>query len=125
MSDKPTQTNLDSIELDDLHSRLAERLTEVVEAAREADVENEVEIEVEYDDSDLTSVHVRPLEDWTQEGEKGMDRYHLILGKGGAVKSARRSSVFTGDKEFTRHQYGGSANRMWKIAVIGGIERMA
>jgi hypothetical protein len=125
MRDHEDTDNLDSIDLDGLHVRLAERLTEVVGTAREADVALDVEIDAHYCEQGLTSVSVTPNEDWTQAGQKGFDSYHLILGPGGAAKNVRKSSALGETKEYTHHQFGGSPNRMWRIAVVGGIERMA
>lgn len=87
-------------ELDGATPSLRKRIEQVKEAAKENGVDQDVGVDVHYDGSDLTSITIVPNENWTVKGERGLDRFHVILGPRGGVRMSKRSSVMLGDREY-------------------------
>ena len=82
-------------------SQLKRRVRKIYNAMVENDtVEQSMDIEVHYTDHDATTLTIEPEENWTNEGELGMDRFHIILGPRGGVRLAHERSVFTDPRKF-------------------------
>jgi len=82
-------------------SQLKRRVRKIYNAMVENErVEQSMEIDVHYGDHDNTTLTIEPEENWTNEGELGMDQFHIILGPRGGIRLAHERSVFTGTREF-------------------------
>jgi len=120
--EKPTHTPGLEEELEKTGStRLEEKIQELVEAAEENGTEQTINVEVHYDDSNLTSITIRPEEDYWVEGETGVDKAHIIVGPRAGVKTAEFSNRITEHK--TNYGEGTDTLRPWK-KIIRKVKRM-
>lgn len=59
------------------------------------------------DGHDFFNLVIEPEENWTKEGQLGLDQFHIILGPRGGIQTARKDSVFTEAVDYSdkRHAY--------------------
>jgi len=86
---------------DNLHARLAGRLQDLQDATDETD-SHFMTVERFGSDNGLVSVTIDTDEFILNEGEAGVDSYHIILGPRGGLRHARHHSIHLGDEEFTK-----------------------
>ena len=62
-------------------------------------------VEVHYDDSNLTSVEIKPTSSWMDEGELGDDRVLAIFGPRGGVRMATRRALFGNEIDYAEKKH--------------------
>jgi hypothetical protein len=99
--------------------QLQTRIQKIVDAVNESQKESlrhEVEI-TRINESELVSISVKPLTDWTEEGQLGTQRWHIILGPRGAVHHSVKSEMFVDDVELHKktNAFGRTVSRLERL----------
>lgn len=80
--------------------KIHKKIQKAVESHKKAGrtVGFKMEVGVHYNNSNLTSISIRPTTSWYSKGELGLDSFHIILGPQGGLRQASKSTTLGEEK---------------------------